>query len=124
MIMDYTTLQVGQEVAVAKRLGWSTQNQGVYVVNKVNKVKVTVCRKSDGYLRTFSVKKRCELGDFVEDTYRAAFLETVAEQEARIAQHAREVEVRAAWREAERAAVQKNLVLLKQIVADLEEMSV
>ena len=124
MIMDYTTLQVGQQVAVAKPSSWSITNQGVYIVIKVGKVKVVVRRLGDNYERTFSVKKRREMGEFAGDTYTAAFLETVAEQEFRIAQRAREVEARATWREAEAAAASKNLVLLKQIVADLEQMSV
>lgn len=124
MIMDYTTLQVGQEVAVAKPTSWSTTNQGVYVVEKVNKVRVVVKRASDGYLRTFSVKKRREIGDYAGDTYTAAFLETVAEQEFRVAQRAREVELRDMWRGAEAAATQRNLALLKQFVVELEQMAV
>jgi hypothetical protein len=124
MIMDYTTLKVGDRVAVAKPTSWSTTNQGVYVVDKVNKVKVIVKRASDGYLREFSVKKRREMGPFAGDTYTAAYLETVAEQEARLEQRKREVALREAWGRVELAASRKNLAELKAMMAELEQMVV
>jgi bifunctional DNA-binding transcriptional regulator/antitoxin component of YhaV-PrlF toxin-antitoxin module len=124
MILDYTTLKAGDRVAVAKPSSWSIINQGVYVVEKVNKVKVVVRRLGDHYERTFSVKKRRELGDYAGDTYTAAYLETVAEQEARLEQRKREVALREAWGRVELAASRKNLAELKAMMAELEQMVV
>ena len=100
--LDYTTLQVGQQIAVARPLSWSVSSEGIYRVSKVNKMKVEVTRDSDGYMRQFSVKRQCEVGS--TDRYRGAFLETVEDQKAR---HAEESERRnrvAAWSAVESAA--------------------
>lgn len=119
-MLDYTTLKVGDQVAVARSGGWSIMNEGVYRVVKVNKVKVVVERVSDGYQREFSVKRRCEMKS--NDHYRAGYLETVAAQEARIEAREREAAVRNAWRKVETAAAQRDLNTLRQSVAALEAL--
>lgn len=122
MIKDYAALKVGDTVAVAKHGSWSICNQGIYVVTRVNKVKVTVQRVSDNHERVFSVRKRCELGKFA-DAYHNAFLETVEEQTARVELQRREVEIRNMWRAAEGAAAQRNLTQLKDLVTKLSQVA-
>lgn len=117
-MLDYTTLKVGDQVAVAYPGGWSIMNQGVYRVVKANKMKVIVERITDGYLREFSVKRRCEMGAL--DRFRAAYLETVAEQEARIERRQQEAAKRQAWSAVEQAARDKDFTALQKAMAVLE----
>jgi hypothetical protein len=121
MINDYTTLTVGQKVAVARTGSWDTQNQGIYTVVKANKVKVVVARDTDGYERTFSVKKRAEMS-ITSSTYNYAYLETVEEQQARINRRLNEGKIRNAWLNVEKAAGSKNIEQLRQYMAELEQM--
>ena len=116
--LDYSTLKVGDEVAIARSGSWSLFSEGVYAVVKVNKMKVFLQRKSDGYERVFSVKRRCEFGD--SDRYRSAFLETVADHQAREEKRRQEQKVWAAWSTAEKAAQNKNISQLRQALANLE----
>ena len=116
--LDYSTLKVGDEVAIARSGTWSLFSEGVYAVVKVNKMKVFVQRKADGYERVFSVKRGCEFGDY--DRYCSAFLETVADHQAREAKRRQEQKVRAAWSTAEKAAQNKDIAQLRQALADLE----
>jgi hypothetical protein len=120
MIMDYTTLKVGDIVAVALHGSWDISNQGAYRVVKANKVKVVVARVSDGYKREFSVRKRSEMSSV--GSYYNAYLETVEEQNARIAQRQQEVDKRSAWAAVERAAKDKDFAALQQAVEKLESM--
>lgn len=117
-MLDYTTLKVGDQVAVARSGGWSIMNEGVYRVVKINKVKIVVERVSDCYQREFSVKRRCEMGS--TDRYRSACLETVAEQEARIERRQQEAAKRQAWSAVEQAARDKDFTALQKAMAVLE----
>lgn len=119
MIMDYTTLKVGDIVAVACYGSWSISNQGRYRVTKVNKVKVVVERVSDNYRREFSVRKRSEMG-VTASAYHSAFLETVEEQDTRMAAQAKEEAKRHAWDRVEQAVRDKNFAALQKSMAVLE----
>ena len=79
---DYSTLAVGQSVAVSRFGSRFIHNEGVYTVAKVNKVKVILARDTDGYVRTFSVKTRKELGALAYK-YFEAFIESVSDLQAR-----------------------------------------
>ena len=115
--LDYSTLKVGDEVSVARTGSWDTRSEGVYVVVKANKLKLIVQRKTDGYERVFSVKRRCEMG--AEDRYRAAYLETVASKEQREARQQRERDVRSAWAAVEQAGRDKNVSQLREALHSL-----
>ena len=119
MIMDYTTLKVGDIVAIASSGSWRIFEHGHYRVIKVNKVKVVVERVSDGYVRNFSVRKHVEIGG---GGYYQSFLETVDEQAARIAAREKEAAIRASWETVEQAARDKNFAALQQAMANLESM--
>ena len=119
MIMDYTALKVGDIVAVVCYRSWDISNQGRYRVTKVNKVKVVVECVSDNHRREFSVRKRSELGD-TASAYYGTFLETVEEQDARMAAQAKEAAKRHAWNRVEQAARDKNFAALQKAVANLE----
>jgi hypothetical protein len=123
MLLDYTTLQVGQQVAVAQNGSWTIQNQGVYRVTKVNKVKVVVERVSDGYQREFSVRRRQELTKY-DAGYHTAFLESVEDQERRIQQKIHEQAIRAAWAAVEQAGRDRNMQALQAAIADLNRLGV
>ena len=118
--MNYTTLKTGDKVAVARSGSWSTHREGIYTVIKANKVKIVVQREHDGYLREFSVARRCEMG--ATDRYRAAYLESVEVNAARDAHMSREREIRAAWRDIEQATAAKNMVALRAAMAHLETL--
>lgn len=120
MINDYTTLTVGQKVAVARTGSWRTSDEGIYTVVKANKVKVVVARDTDGYERTFSVKKRVEMNN--TSHYYSAYLETVEEQQARIDRRLNEGKIRNAWLNVEKAAASKNLEDLRKYMAELEAL--
>ena len=119
-ILDYTTLQVGQRVGIARHASWSILSEGIYTVAKANKMKVTVKRDSDGYERVFSVKRRCEAG--AEDRYRAAYLESLETLQAREAEMKVQRAIRAAWNNAEHAAKHKNLTDLLTAVQELQSL--
>ena len=118
--MDYSTLKVGDEVAVARSGSWMVHSEGVYTVAKVDKLKVVVRRKSDNYERVFSVKRRCEMGK--ENSYRSAYLEPVADKEARERKMERERDVRRAWSDAEQAGRNKDMVALRAALALLDAL--
>lgn len=118
MIKDYAALKVGDAVAVARYGTWNISNQGIYVVVKVDKIKVVVQRVGDNYERSFSVRKRHELGVHAalrNDT----FLEAVEDQTARAELRRRDTEIANMWRQAEAAAAQRNFDKLKSMVDQL-----
>jgi len=117
-------LQVGDRVAVGRHGSWRVSSQGVYVVAKVNKLKVVLKREGDGYERTWSVKRNVEVKQYAstggkyEDNN--TFIESVEAMEARNAKYQHEAMVNSLWRDAEEAAKRKNMTALKDIVAQLE----
>ena len=118
MIKNYAALKVGDVVAVARYRTWNISNQGIYVVVKVDKIKVVVQRVGDNYERSFSVRKRYELGVLAalrNDT----FLEAVEDQTAREELRRRDTEIANMWRQAESAAAQRNFDKLKSMVDQL-----
>jgi hypothetical protein len=120
--LSLSTLKVGDEVAIARPGSWHTHSEGVYTVVKANKMVVVVQRKSDGYERTFSVKRGVEKGN--ESRYHTPYLESVESMQKREAANALERDKRHAWKQAESAAQQKDLTSLKEIVAQLEALGV
>ena len=118
--MDYTTLKVGDQVAVARSGTWSTHNQGIYTVVKANKLKIVVQRNSDGYERTFSVKRSCEAGTL--SRWDSAFLEPVEEQQARIATREHAASIRMQWSKMESAVSNKDLAALKELITELDAL--
>jgi hypothetical protein len=123
MRLDYAKLVVGQEVAVSRCGSWHTHNEGVYTVVKANKLKVVLQRVSDGITREFSVKRGVELGKG-DSRWSSSFIETVADMQHREAQYAEERERRRTWEEAAQAVRNKDLTLLKDIVAKLSQVAV
>ena len=121
--LDYAKLAVGQEVAICRTGSWRTMSEGVYTVVKADKMKVVLRRASDGYQRTFSVKRRVELGKS-ESRYNSAYLETVADMQQREASYAAERDRKQAWTDAEQAARNKDLNALRVLVAKIEQMTV
>ena len=115
-MLDYTTLQVGQQIAVARHLSWKVISQGIYRVSKVNKMKVEVTRDSDGYTRQFSVKRRCEVGNTF---LTGAFLETVETQKARQAVESERRDRAAAWHAVQEAARDRDEQALVAALANL-----
>lgn len=117
---DYSTLAVGQSVAVSRFGRRYIHNEGVYTVAKVNKVKVILARDTDGYVRTFSVKTRKELGSNVYK-YLETFIESVSDMTAREEKYQKERDVRNMWAELEQAARDKKLDTMKDLIAKLEQ---
>ena len=117
---DYSTLAVGQSVAVSRFGRRFIHNEGLYTVAKVNKVKVILARDTDGYVREFSVKTRKELGALAYK-YLETFIEPVSDFQAREEKYQKERDVKTLWVGAEQAARDKNLDTLKDLVAKLEQ---
>ena len=120
MIPDYSTLQVGQEVAVIRANNWSTSSQGIYKVIKVNKVKV-VLEREDGVQREFSVKTKKELGISYDSK---SFIETLGDKLKRDAEQYRQQKLGIAWVNLQQAVQGKDLNKIKQSMAELEQLGV
>ena len=121
--LDYSTLKVGQYVAVSSTASWRTRSEGIYRVVEANKIKVVLVREDVGLTREFSVKRRVEVGDSASPWSRA-FIESVADMEKREAQYAAERERKQLWVDAEQAAREKNLTKLSDIVNKLSQLAV
>ena len=120
MILDYSTLQAGQEVSIARSVNWSTSSQGVYKVIKVNKIKV-VLERADGVQREFSVKTGKELGTLVHNK---SYIETLGDKLKRDAEQYKQQKLGIAWVNLQQAAQGKDLKKIKQSLAELENLGV
>lgn len=120
-MLKYETLREGDQVAVSRVGSWTINNEGIYTVSKANKVKVVLTRTSDGYTREFSIKRRVELGR--TETHRSsAFIESLDDFSKRNEFYKKERELAQTWKSAEDAARTKDLTVLKELVAKLENM--
>ena len=123
--MNLSTLQVKDEVAIARSASWLIVPEGTYVVEKVNKVRVVLHRKTDGYVRAFSVRTGKELAhDSRSFASSNTFIETVEEAAARQAIRDKERVIRNAWDELAAATKSKDLIRAGaaiQILYDLEK---
>lgn len=120
MILDYSTLQVGQEVSIARSGNWSTSSQGVYKVIKVNKIKV-VLEREDGVQREFSVKTKKELGVSYDSK---SFIETLGDKLKRDAEQYKQQKLGIAWVNLQQAVLGKDFKKIKQSIAELENLGV
>jgi hypothetical protein len=117
MSLDYTTLAVGQEVAVSRGSNRRIYHEGVYTVVKVDKLRAVLERNSDGLTREFSIKRGVELST-------SPFIESVEKMQQRQARHAAERGLQQTWADAEQAARNKDLTALMDIVAKLSQPAV
>lgn len=120
MILDYSTLSIGQEVSVARHGNWSTSSEGVYKVIKLDKVKL-VLEREDGVQRSFSVKTKKELGVSYDSR---SFVETLGDKLKRDEQNYREQNINNAWVNLQQAAKGKDLDKIKQSIVELEQLGV
>ena len=120
MILDYSTLQVGQEVAVTRANNWSTSSEGIYKVVKVNKVKV-VLEREDGVQREFSVKTKKELGISYDSK---SFIETLGDKLKRDAEQYKQQKLGSAWVNLQQAVLGKDFKKIKQSMTELENLGV
>jgi hypothetical protein len=116
--MNLSTLNVGDRVSVAYNGSWSIRSQGIYIVTKINKVRITLQREGDGYERKFSVKTGAEIGS---DRYRSAYIESIQDKENREAAALARGKERQAWENAELAATNKDISALRKALRELEE---
>ncbi len=123
MILDYSTLQVGQEVSIARSGNWSTSSEGVYKVIKVNKVKVVLERAdiTDRFTREFSVKTKKELGVSYDSK---SFIETPGDKLKRDAEQYRQQKLGIAWVHLQQAVLGKDFKKIKQSMVELENLGV
>ena len=119
MINDYSTIKVNDEVSVVRHGSWSARSEGVYVAAKVDKMKVVLKRKTDGYERIFSVKTQQEKGS---NRYHTASIETIAEMEKREAAQAKDHAIRCGWKDLELAVSQKNLAAVGEALAHINSL--
>ena len=120
MILDYSTLGIGQEVAIARQGNWSTSSQGIYKVIKLDKVKL-VLEREDGVQRSFSVKTKKELGVSYDSK---SFVETLGDKLKRDAEQYRQQKLANAWVNLQQAAQGKDFKKVKQSIAELENLGV
>ena len=120
MILDYSALNIGQEVAVARSGNWSTSSEGVYKVIKLDKVKL-VLEREDGVQRSFSVKTKKELGVSYDSK---SFVETLGDKLKRDAEQYRQQKLANAWVNLQQAAQGKDFKKIKQSLTELENLVV
>ena len=120
MIPDYSTLQVGQEVAITRAGNWSTSSEGVYKVIKANKIKV-VLEREDGVQREFSVKTKKELG--VSYCSRS-FIETLGDKLKRDTEQYKQQKLGTAWATLLRVVLDEDFKKIKQSLVELENLGV
>ena len=123
MILDYSTLQAGQEVSIARSGGWNTSSQGVYKVIKANKVKVVLERAdiTDRFTREFSVKTKKELGVSYDTR---SYIETLADKLKRDVEQYKQQKLGIAWVNLQQAVQGKDLNKIKQSITELENLGV
>jgi len=120
MSLAVSSLVLGQEVAIGRSGQWGTTNwQGVYTVSKVNKMKVVLARNTDGYERTFSVKRNSQIpktpGGYADNVYIASVTDMDADTVARAERRIRD----GIWADLEQAAKRKDLQLAVSLMAQL-----
>ena len=119
MSLNISTLKVGDKVGIYRSGSWNVHSEGIYVVNKVNKVRIVLGRESDGYEREFSARTGIEKGS---ERYRSAGIESVQEQMDRKATQQRARDISAAWSLIEHAAKNSNLTDLLEKVEELKKV--
>ena len=120
-------LKVGQRVSLARYGSWGhVSTQGTYIVVKVNKLKAVLNRESDGYERTFSVKRNCEVKAWLngKDYDNNTFIESLEQAAARQEVQHKVAKINGLWRELESAASGKRLETVKNVLAELEAMGI
>lgn len=118
--LDYTKLVVGQQVAVGKMSRYNSYVwQGVYVVTKVDKMKVVLARVADGYERSFSVKTGVELNS-TATRYTTNSLFSVDDSKANEASKQAAAVQNGMWSDLKEAATRKDLFAVQTMLAKLE----
>jgi len=121
--MNIAQLKVNDKVAVARMGNWENHSQGIYVVTKINKVRIHVKRETDGYEREFSANTGRELGKS-DSKYRAAYLESVEYQNLRTAIRQHNLEVNGAWTALQEAASSKSIAEVNKALAKLKAVGI
>ena len=123
MILDYSTLQAGQEVSIVRSGSWNASSQGVYKVIKVNKAKVVLERTdiTDRFTREFSVKTKKELGVSYDTR---SYIETLGDKLKRDAEQYKQQKLGVAWVNLQQAVLGKDFKKIKQSLAELENLGV
>ena len=112
-------LTLNQRVAIARHGSWGTIDEGVYIVQKLNKVKAVLSRESDGHIRTFSVKTCKELGDWVTS---ATYVRSIEERERELSKRRAKDALDKAWANVQTAANVRNLQGLRDMIVELEKL--
>ena len=115
------SVKVGQVVSVANSGGWTTRSEGLYTVVKANKLRVEVCRNTDAYKRTFSVKRGVELCGAGYKNHRV-YLETPESAAARDARTKLEQERKNAWAVVESATARRNYAAVQEAMDALSRV--
>lgn len=127
MALDVKSLQVGQKVSIA-RASWGVGthyivSQGVYVVEKADRVKVVLRRESDGHKRVWSLKHNAEVVqayDGKKKIERGTFIESIEDMVEREKKAALARDKKRMWSDIEQAAQNKDIVALRRALAELE----
>lgn len=112
-------LTLNQRVAIARHGNRGPMDEGVYIVQKLNKVKAVLSRESDGHIRTFSVKTCKELGEWCSPN---TYLRSVEERASDLAKRQATFAVEKAWANVQTAANVKNLQGLRDMIVELEKL--
>ena len=118
MSIQIADLTVGQEVGVVRSGSWDAITQGIYTVTKINKVRAVLARKSDGYVRNFSVKTDNELGNY---SSRCVWVESIKDYTARGEKQSAERARNATWSNLKNAAQKQDLAAIKLFIQELEK---
>lgn len=96
------------------------QYQGLYTVTKINKTRIHVQRVSDNYERIFSAHTGIEKGS---ERYRSAEIVSVGRYNAMENADKLKGKIRDTWEIIQNRASRKDLVALKEAIANLESLT-
>jgi len=119
MRLSISELTVGDQVGIARFGNCGSMSEGIYLVEKIDKVKVVV--KRGDLERHFSVKKGTELARTGRSASRDTFLEPASDTKDREELRNLERNIAMAWQTLAGAVDRKNL---KDTKAAIEEVSV
>lgn len=115
----FSTLNVGDQVAIAGYLGGTIGHQGLYKVAEKNKVRISF-ERGDGLTRIFSTQTGNEKDYTGKYTRANSFVESIADYEKRQQSQEKKDQYRTLWENLELAAKNRNIAAIKELIIKIE----
>jgi hypothetical protein len=111
---------VGETVGVVDH---NYRSQGYYVVQKANKMVVELRRKSDGYVRSWSVRTGIEKTSYSSNRYNTASIVSAEKLKAVLLHNQKQTEKHAVWSQMDQAVSNRNIALIKELTEKIVALS-